>query len=97
MQQPRARKYNFWALVPSESDREVVHPIIYDKLVVATLNQNSKAEYTRIIDDLVEHGAEGISLDCTEIGLSVYKSDSTVPLFDTTRIHAVAAVDYALS
>jgi aspartate racemase len=60
------------------------------------INPASKAEYVRIIETLVTQGAEGIILGCTEIGLLVKDEDSRVPLFDTTRIHALAAVEFAL-
>ncbi len=92
-----ARRHNLHVLVPSERDREVVHRVIYDELVVGKTNPASKAQYVQIIDSLVRQGAQGIVLGCTEIGLLIQQPDIKVPLFDTTRIHAVAAVDYALS
>jgi aspartate racemase len=70
--------------------------VIYDELVLGKINPESKAEYVQIMDRLVQSGAEGIILGCTEIGLLVHQEDSPVPLFDTTRIHAEAAVEYAL-
>ena len=77
-------------------DREIVHRVIYDELVLGRIVPASKAEYLRIIAGLAEAGAEGIILGCTEIGLLVSQADSGLPLFDTTRIHALAAVQYAL-
>ena len=89
-------KYHLEVLIPVSADREIVHRVIYDELVVGKIEPASKAEYQRIIASLAEAGAEGIILGCTEIGLLVAQSDSRLPLFDTTRIHALAAVDYAL-
>jgi len=84
------------ALTPNEADRATVHRIIYDELVQGKILESSRAEYKRIMAALVEQGAEGIILGCTEIELLVRAQDSAVPLFPTTRIHALAAVEYAL-
>ena len=83
-------------LVPDAEDREVVHRVIYEELVLGIINPQSRAQYTRIMEALVDEGAQGIILGCTEIGLLVKPEDSGVPLFDTTLIHALAAVDLAL-
>jgi len=91
-----AEKHGLEVLIPSLADREIVHRVIYDELVVGRIEAASQAEYLRIIAALVKDGAEGIILGCTEIGLLVQQADSHVPLFDTTRIHALAAVDLAL-
>jgi aspartate racemase len=90
-------KHALEVLIPEPADREVVHRIIYDELVLGRIEPASKAEYRRIIERLIEAGAQGIILGCTEIGLLVKDEDSRVPLFDTTRIHAVKAVEYALT
>lgn len=82
--------------IPNTKAREVVHRVIYDELVVGKIRPQSKAQYVGIIEDMVRQGAEGVILGCTEIGLLVHAEDSPVPLFDTTRIHAEAAVEYAL-
>jgi len=66
-------------------------------LVLGDIKPESRAHYVRIMERLVRSGAEGIILGCTEIGLLVHDEDSHVPLFDTTRIHAAAAVEYALA
>ncbi len=84
------------ALTPNEADRATVHRIIYDELVQGKILESSRTEYKRIMAALVEQGAEGIILGCTEIELLVRAQDSAVPLFPTTRIHALAAVEYAL-
>jgi aspartate racemase len=84
-------------LVPSDEGREIVHKVIYDELVMGKIEPKSKAQYIQIIEELVFEGAQGIILGCTEIGLLVGKKDVTVPVFDTTLIHATAAVEYALA
>ena len=89
-------KHNLEVLVPGQADRETIHRIIYDELVLGRTEPASKAEYLRIIAELAESGAEGIILGCTEIGLLINQTDSRLPLFDTTRIHALAAVQYAI-
>ena len=83
-------------LIPAAPDRELVHRVIYDELVLGQTNAQSRAEYVRIIKQMQAEGAQGVILGCTEIGLLVKQSDVELPLFDTTRIHAEAAVDAAL-
>ncbi len=83
-------------LTPAERDREVVHRIIYDELCLGRVIDHSRAEYRRIMAELVSQGAEAIILGCTEITLLVEQADSAVPLFDTTRIHARKAAAWAL-
>lgn len=83
-------------IVPMEEARELVNRVIYDELVMGKLRPTSKAKYVAIIDRLVARGAEGIILGCTEIGLLIKQEDAQVPVFDTTLIHAKAAVAYAL-
>jgi amino-acid racemase len=84
-------------LIPETADRETVHRVIYDELVLGVIKPESRGQYKRIIEKLIAAGAQGIILGCTEIGLLVKDEDSRVPLFDTTTIHAIAAVEYALS
>ena len=84
-------------LVPPAADRETVHRIIYDELCVGDVRATSREEYRRIMRGLVTAGAEAIILGCTEISLLVDASDASVPLFDTTAIHAVAAAEAALT
>jgi aspartate racemase len=91
-----AQKYGLDVRVPDAQERELVHRVIYDELVLGRIEQRSKAQYREIMEQMVRQGAEGVILGCTEIGLLVHQEDSQVPLFDTTRIHAEAAVAYAL-
>ena len=89
-------KYGLNVLVPDEADRKTAHRIIYEELVQGRIEASSKAEYVRIMQALVDRGAQGIILGCTEIMLLVGESDTTVPIFDTTTLHALASVDLAL-
>ena len=83
-------------LTPFEPDRAIVHRVIYEELVQGKILENSRAEYRRIMERLITEGAQGIILGCTEIELLVGQEDSSVPLFPTTSIHAISAVEYAL-
>jgi len=74
-----------------------VHDIIYNELCLGETKQESKEKFREVIESLVSRGAEGIILGCTEIPLIVKQKSYDVPLFDTTRIHAVAAVECAIS
>lgn len=83
-------------LVPDAPDREAVHRIIYDELVAGRLEPASRAVFREVIGRLIAAGAEAVILGCTEIMLLVRPEDSAVPLFDTTEIHAEAAIAVAL-
>jgi aspartate racemase len=83
-------------LMPDADDREYVHRVIYDELVAGKIRDESRAGYVAVIRKLVERGAEGIILGCTEIPLLVDEASAGVPLFDTTQIHAEAALTYAI-
>ena len=83
-------------LIPSDADRRDVHRVIYEELVAGKFEPVSRQIYREVIARLVERGAQAIVLGCTEIMLLVDQSDSAVPLFDTTSLHALAAVDLAL-
>jgi len=89
-------KYGIEVIIPGEHERQVVHDIIYNELVVGKIIQTSKEEYVGIINNLKRNGAEGVILGCTEIPLLVKQEDCDIPLFDTTTIHAKAAVDFAI-
>jgi aspartate racemase len=79
------QKHGLQVIIPTAEDRAIVHRVIYDELVIGNINPTSRAQYQRIIDELVQQGCEGIVLGCTEIGLLVKEADSQVPLFDTPR------------
>ena len=91
-----SQKYGLNVIIPNAQEREIVHRVIYDELVIGEIRQHSKEKYIGIIENMVDQGAEGIILGCTEIGLLIHQQDCRVPLFDTTTIHAEAAVEYAL-
>lgn len=82
--------------VPPEPQRTRIHDIIYEELVRGVIDPSSQAEYQEAIEDLVTAGAEGVIGGCTEIELLVTAQDLDVPFFPTARIHALAAVDWAL-
>ncbi len=90
-------KYGLAVITPDDSEREVIHRVIYDELCLGVIKQESKEQYVKIMERLVRAGAQGIILGCTEIELLVHEGDSQVPLFPTTKLHAIAAVEYALS
>ncbi len=90
-------RYGLDVVIPNPVDRALVHRIIYEELVLGQVNAASRSEYLRIVDQLRSNGAEGVILGCTEIGLLVQQQDCAIPLFDTTRIHALAAVELALN
>jgi len=92
-----AQRFGLQVLIPGAAEREVVHRVIYDELVVGKILPASRLAYRQVIAGLVAQGAQGVILGCTEIGLLVKPEDSPVPLFDTTRLHALAAVSYAVS
>lgn len=89
-------KYGLEVLVPSAAEREKVHRVIYEELCVGRVEAHSRQDYREIMEGLAVRGAEGIILGCTEVGLLIQAKDSSVPLFDTTLIHAQSAVDFAL-
>ncbi|MGE6721284.1 aspartate/glutamate racemase family protein [Peribacillus frigoritolerans] len=83
-------------LIPSEEDRKVINKVIYEELCLGEIQQSSREYYKKVIKGLVDDGAEGIILGCTEIGLLVKPEDSEVPLFDTAVIHAIESVNMAM-
>ena len=83
-------------LTPPKEEQDVVHDIIYRELVRGVVTAESKYHYQKIIAELVDHGAEGIILGCTEIMLLIHPDDVATPTFDTTTLHALAAVNIAL-
>jgi aspartate racemase len=92
-----AKQYGLEVLVPDDLGRKVVHDVIYNELVAGKVEHSSRERYSAIITDMVERGAQAIILGCTEIMMLVSPADSPVPVFDTTEIHAISAVDLALT
>jgi aspartate racemase len=84
-------------LIPDEAGRKIVHEIIYEELVRGIIRDESRQAYQAVMADLVAAGAQGIILGCTEIGLLIKPGDCPVPTFDTTTLHAIAAVKWALA
>lgn len=92
-----AERHGLSVLIPNEVDRATVHRIIYDELVAGRIEAESREAYQMIIERLVQAGAEAIILGCTEIMLLIGGDDSPVPVFDTTALHAMAALELALA
>ena len=90
------RSFDLQILVPEENDREIVNQIIFEELVIGLIKEESKAEYNRIITNLIQSGAQGVILGCTEIPLLVKPDEFDVPVFDTTYLHAEMAVEIAV-
>lgn len=90
-------KRGITVVVPDAADRETVNRVIYDELVAGEIRDESRAEYLAIIERLAAQGAQGIILGCTEIPLLVKQADTPLPLFDTTILHADAALAFALA
>jgi aspartate racemase len=88
-------KHNIETIIPNEFQRNQIHNIIYTELVKGIINNESREIYLEIIADLINKGAEGIILGCTEIMLLVNKTNTENIIFDTTEIHALKAVEYA--
>lgn len=91
-----AEKYGLDVITPDKHDRQKVHDIIYNELCLGEINDKSRKIYLEIIEKLANDGVEGVILGCTEIPLLVKQEDVELPLFDTTKIHAEAAVEFAL-
>jgi len=89
-------KHNLEIIVPKHKDQEIINQIIWNELVHHILKPESKKEYVDIIKRLEYRGAEGVILGCTEIPLLIKENDSPIPVFDTTTLHALAALKYAL-
>lgn len=90
------KAHRLQVLIPDEKGRALINQVIYDELVQGKIVQESREGYLEIIQALIDKGAEGIILGCTEIGLLVKQEDVPLPVFDTMEIHALAAVDQAL-
>lgn len=88
---------NINVLIPDENDRDFIHRTIFDELGKNIFTDETKRRYLQIIDSLAQQGAEGVILGCTEIPLLIKQRDIKIPVFDTTLIHATAAVEFALA
>ncbi len=89
-------KHGLEVLIPSAEERQIVHDILYSELCLGEIKEKSKDKFKEAIQNLVVQGAQGVILGCTEIPLIVRQKDYTIPLYDTTTLHAQAAVDFAL-
>jgi len=90
-------KYNIDVIIPGTDEREDVHNVIFNELCLGQIKDESGERYKKIIKNLAKNGAEGIILGCTEIPLLINQKDFAIPIFDTTLIHCISAVDYALN
>ncbi|WP_119685935.1 aspartate/glutamate racemase family protein [Acinetobacter pittii] len=93
----RLRDYGIDVAIPNEADRKTVHRIIYEELCLGVINPDSQQKYIAIVERLIAEGAQGIILGCTEICMLIGELKFSVPLFDTTTIHAKEAVSFALT
>jgi aspartate racemase len=91
-----SKRHGLQVMIPNPTDREVIHRAVYDELTPATFSEKTMTSFRSVISRLVEAGAEGVILGCTEIPLFIKQKDFDIPLFDTTAIHARAAAAYAL-
>lgn len=91
------KEHGLKVLIPEEPGRTAVHDIIYNELAQGNVREESRRAYVAVIDDLERRGAQGVILGCTEIPLLIKAKDSPIPVFDTTALHAGAAVEFALS
>ncbi len=90
-----AKKHGIEVLIPDPDDVDIVNDIIYNELVLGSILEESKKEYIRIIEKMVSRGSRGVILGCTEIPLLIKQEDCSVPVFDTTTIHAIKTVEKA--
>jgi len=90
-------RHGLQVVIPEAADRRAVHDIIYDELCLGEVRRESRARYLEIVGRMRTHGAEGVILGCTEIGLLIGQSDLDIPVFDSTEAHAVAAVEASLA
>ncbi len=85
------------AIVPPAEDRQMIHDAIYNELCHGIIREESRNRFTNVIERLAGQGAESVILGCTEIGLLISQADSSLPVYDSTSIHAIAAVEFALT
>ena len=92
-----ARQFGIEVLTPDAEDRQLVHRVIFEELCVGQVREASRKEFVRVSESLAGRGAEAVILGCTEVGMLLGPKDVTVPVFDTTELHAEAAVNFILS
>lgn len=90
-------KFGIEVIIPEAGERDLVHRVIYQELCLGLVRSESREAYQKVIHGLAQRGAEGVILGCTEIPLLIHSEDADIPVFDTTRIHAEAAVELALA
>ena len=91
------KKFGIDVYIPENEERAMVHRVIYDELCCGIISDDSRKAFAHVVEDLAHKGAQGVVLGCTEISLLIGRQDTSIPLFDTTAIHADAAVQFALS
>ena len=91
------KRFGLDVRIPEAAGRDIVHRVIYEELVRGEIRADSRRAYQTVIDGLKAAGAQAVILGCTEIGLLIKPEDSALPSFDTTALHALAALDWALS
>ena len=91
------QQYGIEVVTPSDTSRTIVHDVIYNELCLGQICNDSREQYLQIIQELAQAGAQAVILGCTEIALLVKQGDTAMPLYDTTAIHAQAAVEFALA
>jgi aspartate racemase len=89
-------KHGIEVVVPDSKGRDLVHRVIYHELIQGVILPSSKDQFQRIVTDLQQNGAQGVVLGCTEIPMLLGDGDVSIPVFDTTQLHAEAALRYAL-
>jgi len=89
-------KHGIEVIIPDRDERKMIHSVIYDELVLGKVLDSSREAFVKIIGHMNSIGAEGVVLGCTEIPLLISQKDSAIPVFDTTRLHALAAVEFSL-
>jgi aspartate racemase len=93
----KLKQFNIESIIPGDTEREYINKSIFEEFSKEIFTDQAKQKYREIIDSLVQEGAEGIILGCTEIPLLLDQKDFDIPLFNTTEIHAEAAVQFALA
>ncbi len=91
-----AQKHGIDVVVPEQEERQAIHSVIYQELILGKILEPSRERFVKIIENMHNAGAEGVILGCTEIPLLISQKDSRIPIFDTTQIHAAAAVEFSL-